>query len=367
MAVEFRCDHCGKLNRLEASAGQEAVCVHCGQTTQVPEALASLPTPQVPDQEQSLEEPVGETLLSGPMGRAMPFVISVLFHMGLFLVMLFVVMFAYETRIPEDVVVPYTTLSESPSRMSENTERPVERSEVRRPAVRRSESETPIVTGTSRGDREEQVIGLGEGADAAGSMEGLDAVTGGGSIGETEFFGTGAMAYHIVYLIDRSGSMGVLYKFDSVRREMVRSLSKLRPAQDFHIVLFSHGDPVEVPEERLASATMDNKRRAAEALIQVVPETTGGQLTDPRRGLDRAFSVLRAAGDDRSKLIMFLTDGVFEGTTNEAVIEAINELNHDGVIRINTFLYGSEDSEAVRVMQQIAEENNGKYQYVPLN
>lgn len=368
MAVEFRCDHCGKLNRQEVSTGADVVCEHCGQSTNVPEALASLPTPKVPPEQPETEtEDAQETVLSGPMGAAMPLLISVLFHVGLFVVMLFVVMFAYETRIPEDVVVPYTTLSDTPSRMSDRTDKPVERSEARQPDQRRSERETPIVTGTSRGEREEQVIGIGEGADAAGAMEGLEAVAAGGGIGETEFFGTEAMAYHIVYLIDRSGSMGVLYKFESVSLEMGRSLSKLQPVQDFHIVLFSNGDPLEIPGDRLVSGTMENKRRTAVVLKDVVPETTGGQSTDPRRALERAFEVLNAAGDNRSKLIMFLTDGVFEGTTNEAVLRTIRSRNEDGRVRVNTFLYGSDDPQAVSVMRQIADENNGKYQYVPID
>ncbi|MFP3937200.1 MAG: vWA domain-containing protein [Phycisphaerae bacterium] len=367
MAVEFRCDHCGKLNRRDSAAGGDAVCEHCGRTARVPEALASLPTPQIPANESEDHLPGGDPLLSGKMAVVMPLLISVLFHMGLFLVMLFVVMFAYETRIPEDVVAPYTTLSDRPSRMSESTNRPVQRSDSRAPDDTRSRRQSPEVSGTSQGEREEQVIGLGEGADAAGTLEGLEAVSDSAPAGETEFFGTEAMAYHIIYLIDRSGSMGMLDKFESVSREIVGSLSELQPAQSFHIVLFSAGQPLEVPHDQLVPARMDNKRRAAEALQEVVPETTRGQLTDPRQALERAFDVLEATGSDKPKLIMFLTDGVFQGTTNEAVIETIDRLNPDRRIRINTFLYGSEDNQAASVMKRIADDNNGKYKYVSLD
>jgi hypothetical protein len=369
MAVEFRCEHCGKLLQLEQAPGTDATCPHCGQATTVPEGLASLPTPHVPAEEPTEDRFArDEPVLSGALTIIMPLVISVLFHLGLFLVMLFVVMFAYETRIPEDVTVPNATLTDTPSRMAERRDQPVERSRVQRPGERRSERESRLVTGSGRGEEEAQVIGLGAGSDASAGLHDLDTVAaGGGPVGETEFFGLGAMAYHIVYLIDRSGSMGMLYKFRSVSEEMVRSLSQLKPAQDFHVVLFHSGEPLQLPSTHLVTATMENKRRAAEKLQEVVPESTGRHLTDPREALEQAFDVLEAAGDARGKLIMFLTDGVFDGTTNEAVLEMIRARNVEGQVHINTFLYAEgRDPVAVEVMRQIAEENGGTFQYVPV-
>ncbi len=369
MTVEFRCDHCGKLLQLEQVTAPEATCVYCGLETTVPEGLASLPTPRAEgDQPQQdadgaefeEEEEVHEvSMFSGPASAVMSLIISVLFHAGLFLVMLFVVMFTYETRLPDDYEVPTTTLTDRPTQMADQQQQPREQTEARRTGERRQREEQAI-HGGERGEQEAEVIGLGAAAEGGGLGE-VDTGFGGG-VGEAEFFGTGAMAYHIVYLIDASGSMGILYKFDAVTEEIVRSLANLQPPQTFNVMLYTSGEPDQIPHRRLTQATRENKARAAQQLPDVVPEGT----TNPVRALDRAFDVLAAAPDDRPKLIMFLADGLFQGVHNREVLEAIRNRNSDGEIRINTYLYGTRDPIAMDVMEQIAQENNGVFKAVPL-
>ena len=48
MAVEFRCEKCGKLLTVEAELGAKVRCRYCNGKVAVPAALASLPRPQVP-------------------------------------------------------------------------------------------------------------------------------------------------------------------------------------------------------------------------------------------------------------------------------------------------------------------------------
>ena len=48
MAVEFRCENCGKMLSVDAAPGSPVKCPHCRKKVTVPEALASLPRPHVP-------------------------------------------------------------------------------------------------------------------------------------------------------------------------------------------------------------------------------------------------------------------------------------------------------------------------------
>ena len=163
--------------------------------------------------------------------------------------------------------------------------------------------------------------------------------------------------YHIVYVIDRSGSM--VEAFDRVRDEMLRSISRLDPQQDFHVILFAKGTPKEMPSRRLVLAVPRHKIAAAVFL----DDCGVGNETDPIPALRRAFAVLSRADPRRpGKLVHFLSDGNF--TDNQAVLAAVRTLNKDKTVHINTFLYGERPPEAERVMKKIAAENRGFYKFV---
>ena len=53
----------------------------------------------------------------------------------------------------------------------------------------------------------------------------------------SRFFDSAANAYHLVYVVDRSGSMAPT--FQQVQLEILKSINKLQPEQDFTIILFS--------------------------------------------------------------------------------------------------------------------------------
>ena len=173
----------------------------------------------------------------------------------------------------------------------------------------------------------------------------------------SSFFGSGGNAHHVVYAIDRSGSM--VETFDTVRTEMLISISRLSPKQDFHVILFAKGPPLEAAARRLSVASRMNKGAAAKFLEDVRAQ---GQ-TDAIPALKRAFAVLARADKRRGrKLIYLLTDGNFPD--NAAVLAAIRKLNKDKKVSINTYLYGRRPPEAEKVMRLIAKENKGRYKYV---
>jgi len=170
---------------------------------------------------------------------------------------------------------------------------------------------------------------------------------------QSSFFGTGAVAQHVVYVIDRSGSM--LDSFDDVCRQVLTSVSRLTPAQDFHIILFSDGAAIEMPPGRLAAPTYESRLAAAEFLQAARP----AHRTDPVPALRRAFDVLEAPRDGGGKVMYFLTDGLL--LDSSAVLRLIAERNCDKRVHVNTYLSGGRDEAAAAVMRRIAEDNGGVF------
>ncbi|HDZ20530.1 hypothetical protein LCGC14_1449250, partial [marine sediment metagenome] len=182
---------------------------------------------------------------------------------------------------------------------------------------------------------------------------------GGGGGGPAGFLGSGGNVHHIVWLIDRSGS--IVSNFDVLRLEMLSSISRLRPAQDFHIIMFAEGPPLEKVPKRLTPANKRFKVVAADFLDNIDPAEG---TTDPVPALTRAFAVLKAADQKKAgKLIYLLTDGVFPD--NEKVLRTVNEMNKMRSVMIHTFLYSTQpDALAEKVLQKLATENGGRYKYV---
>lgn len=383
MAIEFRCEKCGAMNRAEAEPGSTMRCSNCDKRVAVPAGLALLPRPQVaiePGLDQAPEpgtpglepEACQAEAVMGTMARAMPWVISVFFHVGLALITMFVAMVVVVRRpVPPGKTIPLATLHRE--RPGLRLVWPVEkRHQAPRTQYRRWEAQgvpgrkAPLAVSDpgETGKPLREIIGTGRLGGTGGKPrllrrggwlfevgpgDGPDGPPGGPP---------GPGAYHIVYVIDRSGSM--VEKMDAVCNEMLRSISRLDAQQDFHIILFAKGPLHEMPARRLVLAAARNKVAAADFL----DNCRVGSQTDPIPALRRAFAVLSWADRRRpGRLIHFLSDGNFPD--NAGVLAAVRTLNRDKSVCINTFLYGNRPPQAERVMKQIAAENGGQYKYVP--
>ena len=393
MAVDFRCENCGKLLSIDAQPGSTARCPHCRKKVTVPEGLASLPRPQVPPnatpppppQASSQagegveeEEPIEGEAVMGAMAMIMPWVISVFLHLGLFLIMLFFVMVVADKKKPDSVIIPDAVLNpRNPGGVMNPKTRTLSRSHNdRRTVVRRYTKREDRI---DKGKTEQTIELLAPSADGAkgGAAElGLtNSDTRGGP--RSRFFGSGGNAYHIIYVVDRSGSMAPT--FDEVRIEMLKSISRLKPIQDFSVILFSNNKYLEGPQKRLVSADFSNKLAANRFLKKV---TASGQTT-VLPALKRAFAVLKYADRSRpGKLVYLLSDGDFAGVTggstyvtndgrtlngNEAVVQWLRDTNKKDpkeMVYINTFLYLGRQDAAIKVMKTIAHENGGGFSQI---
>ena len=382
MAVDFRCEHCGKLLSIDAAPGSEVSCPHCSKQVTVPEGLANLPKPQVPGSqppavpaqpqgqldEEEFDEEDEDSQVMTTMAALMPWVLSVFFHAGLFLMMALLVLVigaANEKKVGEDVFVNSDVYSDDPGgQINPGDSNPEKESaqEMETTSKQWARSESQVVSNADSTDTDLTMIGLAGGGAAGGMLAKQGLGSGGSGAGpKGKFFGHGGNAHHIVYLIDRSGSMALGGTFDTVCREMVTSISELNPVQTFHIVLFGDGTTIENPPKSLVDATDDQKKAAAKFLEK---QRASGP-TDPIPAMNRAFDVLaKADRQKRGKIIFLLTDGVFTAD-NDVVLRTIKGRNRGQQVHINTYLYGGQqEKEAVDVMQKIAKENGGKFKII---
>jgi hypothetical protein len=162
---------------------------------------------------------------------------------------------------------------------------------------------------------------------------------------------------NIVYMIDRSGSM--IDSFDFLKNTLVDSISGLGSSQNFHIVAFSDGAPIELGDKKLVPATVANKMAAGRFLEGLNAQGT----TEPKSAIRRAFEVLAGANNQYLKLIYFVTDGDFSGD-NENVLALIKKLDPKKEVQINTYLYNvREDKAGKEVLEKIARDSGGTYKF----
>src|SRR4051794_10182105 len=84
---------------------------------------------------------------------------------------------------------------------------------------------------------------------------------GGGAIGpKGPVFGNGGNARRIAFVCDASGSM--ISKMASLKNELQKAISGLKPIQEFNVVFFQDGAPLTVNKEALVRATPESKRVA---------------------------------------------------------------------------------------------------------
>ena len=201
--------------------------------------------------------------------------------------------------------------------------------------------------GTGRGPGNTSGNGGGEG----GALLPFGA-PGGHGMGGGPVFVDGGGARKIVFICDASGSM--LNKFDTLRRELDKTVAGLRPVQSFNIIFFQEHDARAFDRGGLVMATPESKLRVANFLADVVA-----------RGETYPIPALELAFRQKPDLIYVLTDGDFPD--NAAVLAKIRTLNVSSKVKINTIAFISEadtDTAFISLLQTIARENGGIYRRV---
>jgi hypothetical protein len=193
-------------------------------------------------------------------------------------------------------------------------------------------------------------VGGGIGVGGVGSGLGDRDRAGGGPVGSLWGVGKGQHAKSIVYVMDRSGSMGDA--FDLLRRELLRAIGSLHDEQSFAVIWFNEG-PADELSKRLLAATIENKRRAFAAIKAIFPSGQTEPLDAVRKGLAHQPDVL-----------FLLSDGDF-GEDNRRLVQIIKRRNKNLATTINTILFVYDTAgEGERILRAIAEQNNGTFKHV---
>lgn len=166
----------------------------------------------------------------------------------------------------------------------------------------------------------------------------------------TAFFGVPAIGKSVVFVIDRSASMGLDGRLDRARRELAESLKRLPPSARFQVIAYNRVvEPLRLSSgSDLVPATPDVITAAIEHVDRLAAE--GG--TDHVRSLSTAIAL---APD----VIYFLTD---EDDLTASDVQSIVRLNH-GRVCIHSLCIVP-PSRGNTPMQNMARWNRGQFKIV---
>ena len=213
-----------------------------------------------------------------------------------------------------------------------------------------------VITAQQQGQEESspasqvpQIVGVPPPAPNAGTTE---MAGNAGVSGEAPFFDVPTETKSVVFVIDRSGSMGAQGRLDRARRELARSLDRLPESSRFQVILYNRrAEPLlNAGSTGLVLANAENKAQALRRLAEVVPEGSTDHLP-----------ALRLALICKADAIYFLTDA---DDLQAYQVRALTQLNH-GRSAIHTVEMTLENrGKSDMPLQVLARGNRGTYRAV---
>jgi hypothetical protein len=168
--------------------------------------------------------------------------------------------------------------------------------------------------------------------------------------GQGSFFAGVGQARSIVYVIDRSMSMGWRGALDAARRELLASLDRLPAHVRFQVIVYNRTAELLAPGSDLVEATAEMKRHTAARIEALCAEGGTSHLPALRRAIGLAPEV-----------IYFLTDA---DDLNPRDQQAVTQLNRGRcaihVIELNT----SNRDRPGMPLQELARTNRGIYRSI---
>lgn len=170
-------------------------------------------------------------------------------------------------------------------------------------------------------------------------------------------FGIPAGGHKVIYVFDRSTSMGggVRSPLSLAKAELLASLDELPETDQFQIVFYNSGvTPFTLPRQapRLLPATLVHKNLAASYV--------GGIIADGGTAHEEALTLALRMGPDT---IFFLTDAD-EPVLNSGQLDRLSRLNRRHIV-IHAIEFGRGPSlRDNNFLMRIAQQNYGKYTYV---
>jgi len=323
--------------------------------------FAQTPTPPAPIEEhlsldQEGDEP-GDFLMS-----LLPWTISLLMHVGLVLLAVFVVWTVRQQIDEEEVIIPIARLSATPgaplTMTKTKTLKKSTSSMSRRSLTARSTSQarTALASKVSQSS-----LSMSSSMAMASRANPFDTGVASDSQLKAKFFGTGGNAKKIAYLVDASGSLIDTLPF--VIMELKRSIGELSQRQSFTVIFFQGEEAIEVPPRSWKKATSANKQRLNQWLDE-------GSITP--MGLSNPVKAMQLALRYKPQLLFILSDNITgEGryeVDQARLIEAVRQANRHSGTKINTFQFLYEDKliqyGMKPTLELISEDSGGTYKFI---
>lgn len=311
-------------------------------------------------EEDEDEDPTVGDEINDVMKNMLPWMTSLLFHLGIIVLALFLVWSYIALNEEEEApIIPSARLSQNPGgSLSESESVDLQASQqnrqVQSESVSQSESLENLATNT---DSKLELIGLAGGGGGGGKLAPFGTTTGKGKGLNAGFYGTGGNAHKIIYIVDASGSLIDTLPF--AIKELKRSISELVDAQKFTVIFFQDRAAIEAPPRGLKAASSEVKKKVNDWVTLEAGYVTPRGATDPINALKLAMSY-------RPELVFILSDnitghGVYEVDRGK-LMDMLDKANKDRKIKINAIQFIYPDS--LNTLRDIAKEHGGTYRFV---
>ena len=183
----------------------------------------------------------------------------------------------------------------------------------------------------------------------------------GGDPYQSQFCGTAGAAREICYVVDCSGSMVIALEY--VRSELLRAIGQLTPAQYFHVIFYSGGEPIELEPGTLIRASAPNRQRALKFVDQIqLKKKAADAAAAPAvvKALERALTA-RSAQHRQAGLVYLLTDGLYDHAYVEEALARI-QARRVRPARINVISCGVRENE--NFLRRLALSYQGSFHFV---
>ena len=311
----------------------------------------------VPDGDQS-QRTVGDEIHS-TLVALLPWGISIVFHLGIVLLAIFIVWSTIRSTDDEQPIIPIARLSPTPGAPLQ--QKTPERVRSMKSTARRTVTPTAAKSRLlSKINTQESLIGVA-GASKASPFDAAIAQAAGFS---ASFFGSGGNARRIIYIVDASGSLIDTLPF--VILELKKSIQRLSEQQMFTVVFFQGDVVIEVPPPGMKQADADRKQSVSAWIDPSSHHIEPGGKSNP-------VSAIKLALRYKPQLLFLLSDNITGAGSGKYEIDQrrllaeVNQANTSGT-KINTiqFLYRDPltDAGLEGTMKLIAERSGGEYKFV---
>ena len=211
---------------------------------------------------------------------------------------------------------------------------------------------TPFLDRSPQRADYDALVGGSTTATAPGNRAASGASGGGGSMCKVGFFQIASLAQSVVFVVDRSASMGPTGCFSAAKNELLAAIQALPATSRFQVIVYNR-----VPTTLringhmdLVNATEANKEAAAQCITEL--RTEGA--TDHIRALQAALLL-------RPDAIYFVTDA---DDLRADQVHALTVLNH-GRSTIHAIEFAGDRRRPERsLLQVLAEQNQGQFRSV---